>query len=267
LKDDNGFGLGTAASSARPQALDHPAGLSGNMSANVEGNIGISNNATIVGAADNNQIQDQTIPADKNKAYSMFKESIAPDLRDELARLNAIVRGVKDNVRTNTSAINMSTEDIRKYGAILEQKKTERLQRGEGSDVIDEEEFATIKANKKARAAYRAQLEELKKLKGKLALAKEKALQAKSILLDRFEEWYTANGGGTEEDDLTNGPENGQDDLDYGEQFEALERERVRNSDPESLAFFNSRKMMAQTKRATKSGTLHAMAKKRSMRK
>jgi kinesin family protein 6/9 len=93
LKDDNGFGLGTAASSARPQALDHPAGLSGNMSANVEGNIGISNNATIVGAADNNQIQDQTIPADKNKAYSMFKESIAPDLRDELARLNAIVRG------------------------------------------------------------------------------------------------------------------------------------------------------------------------------
>ncbi len=47
----------------------------------------------------------------------------------------------------------------------------------------------------------------------------------------------------------------------------ALERERVRNEDPESVAFFNSRKMMTQTQRANKTGTQHAMAKKRAMQR
>ena len=196
-----------------------------------------------------------------------------------------------------------------------------------------EEEFSTIKENKKARAAYREQLDKLKKLKGvcvcvcvmsfafvsfccvctylpkpsgtafilvspcltnawiglavavgkiylyrleyvvrpsrtavQLGSSKEKALQVKSNLLDRFEEWYAANGGGTVQDEEES-EMGGADDLDYGEQFEALERERVRNSDPDSLAFFNSRKMMTQTKRLTKTGTQHAMAKKRTMQR
>ena len=76
----------------------------------------------------------------KNKAYSMFKESVAPDLRDELTRLNAIVRGrvmtfffgvyqllfvmlqlfkycsigIKDKVRQKTGSVNKTTEDIRR---------------------------------------------------------------------------------------------------------------------------------------------------------
>lgn len=69
-------------------------------------------------------------------------------------------------------------------------------------------------------------------------------------MLERFEEWYQSQHG--------NMPV---------EQFEALERERVRNDDPDSLAFFNSRKLMTKTRRATKSMSQHAMAKKRSMQR
>jgi len=205
------------------------------------------------------------VPADKNKAYSMFKENVASDLKDELSRLNGITRGHKEQVRATTATINKLTEDIRGFGAILEQKKQERLKRGEGSDVIDEEEFLTIKDNKKARAAYRDELAKLKQLKAALALSKEKALQAKAVLLDRFEEWYRENrpeGAADEESDDAD-----DDDMDYGEKFEAMERERIRNQDPDSVAFFNSRKMMTATMRATKNGTQHAMAKKRSMQR
>ena len=113
-------------------------------------------------------------------------------------------------------------------------------------------------------------MDELKQVKAALTLSKEKALQAKAVLLDRFEEWYTANSGRVV-DDGTGGDEEDEEeeegDLDYGEKFEAMERERVRNSDPDSVAFFNSRKLMTKTMRAKKSGTQHAMAKKRSMQR
>jgi len=98
-----------------------------------------------------------------------------------------------------------------------------------------------------------------------LTLSKEKALQAKSTLLDRFEEWHQANGGGNQVEDTDNDVD--EDELDYGEQFEELERERIRNADPDSVAFFNSRKLMAATRRQNRSGTQHAMAKKRNMQR
>lgn len=46
-----------------------------------------------------------------------------------------------------------------------------------GTDVIDEEEFLTIKKNKKARAEYRVKIDQLKEMKSALSLAKRKALQ------------------------------------------------------------------------------------------
>lgn len=263
LEDGNGFGLGNAASTERPANLDRPGYEKNEAQPDEEGGAEASSPKASANQREDSQ---QAVPADKNKAYAMFKENVASDLRDELARLNAITRGNKADVRAMTASINKCTADIKRYSAILEEKKKERLQRGEGSDIIDEEEFLTIKENKKARAAYREQLQQLKTLKSTLSLSKDKALQVKSTLLDRFEEWFKENstGASLEEEEQEEDP---QDELDYGERFEEMERERIRNADPDSVAFFNSRKLMNQTKRATRTGAQHAMAKKRSMQR
>ena len=76
-------------------------------------------------------------------------------------------------------------------------------------------------------------------------------------LLDAFEAWYamkyTADGLQSDDDDV----------LDYGEQFDRLEKKKVIDNDPDSLAFFNAQKSMRNSMRRDMGKISLAMKKKR----
>ena len=91
LEDGNGFGLGNAASTDRPANLDRPSNAQ-----TASDNADTQESKTAATGSPNQQDGDNqanSVPADKNKAYAMFKETVGSDLRDELARLNTITRG------------------------------------------------------------------------------------------------------------------------------------------------------------------------------
>ncbi len=132
-----GFGLGMASSTARPATMDNPRGTSGYNSVDEDDALGASGGALGssgggLGGSNSNQLGggeggggslDGTlggaVPADKNRAFALFKDTVAPDLKDELARLNAVVRGHKEEVRAKTAAVNKSTEDIRRFVGVV----------------------------------------------------------------------------------------------------------------------------------------------------
>ncbi len=204
----------------------------------------------------------QKIPADgffkldKNEQYDLYKREDGKELNDELSRLNLKKREISNGIRSGTAAINKTGAEIKMLGDQLKDKKAERTSAGAEADVIDEEEFVLLKQERDAKRIYRTQMQELKELKKALSITKKAALRAKAALLDAFNIWFQDQqkyAPQTEdvkyckiifqylikpksdsrlitslffqvlnlEDDMA-------DVLDYGEQFDEMERTRVR---------------------------------------
>jgi len=106
----------------------------------------------------------------------------------------------------------------------------------------------------------------LKELKKTLTVAKKQGLRQKAALLDAFNVWFKEQlkyaPQPEEEEEEMESP----DVLDYGEQFDEMERTRVMEEDPDSLAFFKARKNMGNTLRSTRNARVHKLAKKRQKR-
>jgi hypothetical protein len=123
-----------------------------------------------------------------------------------------------------------------------------------------------LKQERDAKRSYRAQMTDLKELKKSLAAVKKAGLKQKAELLDSFNLWFKEQLRFApipdEEDEEMDSP----DVLDYGEQFDQMERSRVMEEDPDSLAFFKARKNMGNTLRSTRNARVHKLAKKRQKR-
>ena len=96
---------------------------------------------------------------------------------------------------------------------------------------------------------------EFRTKKLRLAEAKGAKTQAAKDLLDSFEAWHmTQKAGGDLSDDEV---------LDYGEQFERLQKQKVMDNDPDSLAFFNANKSMNAQRRNNRTAYKHKLIAKR----
>lgn len=66
-------------------------------------------------------------------------------------------------------------------------------------------------------------------------------------MLQEFTAWFTAAGGSMEDVMGTGTGDDEEAEMDYGEQFERMEADRVLADDPDSLPFFKAQKAMRST--------------------
>jgi hypothetical protein len=114
-------------------------------------------------------------------------------------------------------------------------------------DVIDEEEYAMMKELKATKLDYAQQFNARKVVAMEVSLLKNKTEAAKIELCNAFLTWYNGLYGGMEQAPTTAAPSDEQ--LDDGEQFDILERQRVIDSDPNSIAYYNARKALQVQKK------------------
>jgi len=151
-----------------------------------------------------------------------------------------------------SAEVNKSKREIDRLKQAIDTKKMEREsmegQYGE-TEVIDEEEFAFFKMLKQQKAEYRKAFEELKKVKDEVSRLSSWVDQSRHLLMTGFEEWYVSRYGAAEpEQSLGPAVDEQGEVLDYGEQFERMEMERIVAEDPDSLSFYNATKSVTNRK-------------------
>ena len=131
----------------------------------------------------------------------------------------------------------------------------------DGEDIIDEEEFRLMREQQQHKRSYRSIFADYKDVAMRLSGADKAVQQARSNLVDAFDQWYAMATGETMLDaakDVTN-----DDRLDEGEMFEKMEMERVMDDDPESVAFFLAQKQRSKARRKDHGSTARAIRDKR----
>jgi kinesin family protein 6/9 len=170
-------------------------------------------------------------------------------------RSKQLFRTLKDELTALQSKMLERKREIDRIRSLLDAKAGTRGKTAEEEEVIDEEEFRLMKEDRDAKRQYRKMVSDFKALKLRLSEAKGARVAAQKELLDSFEAWYISQkaAGDTSDDDV----------LDYGEQFERLQKQRVMDADPDSLAFFNANKSMRNTARQNRTAYKHKMVARR----
>ncbi|POM76406.1 Kinesin-like protein [Phytophthora palmivora] len=174
----------------------------------------------------------------------------------------------KQRVKQVTRRVNAAKAQIDMTRAQLEEKRNQRrtndgtgnprggakqLQQGH-DEVVDEEEFILMTAEREAKRDYRSLFGDLKDVKSELEFSLRSVELLRRRLVREFEDWYdeeghahalSKNSGGTF-DAFTRPAFSKEDKLDDGEKFDQMEVDRIRAQDPDSLAFFQAQKKMRQ---------------------
>ncbi|KAJ8548595.1 hypothetical protein ON010_g11077 [Phytophthora cinnamomi] len=212
----------------------------------------------------------------KNDAFQFYRSAgpgrkLHQNLQDEKDKLF----DAKQRVKQVTRRVNAAKAQIDAVRAQLEDKRNQRgTQDGaagnrkigakqvpqERDEVVDEEEFILMTAEREAKRDYRSLFGDLKDAKSELEFSLRSVELLRRRLVREFEDWYdeeghahalskTSNGGGF--DAYTRPAFSKDDKLDDGEKFDQMEVDRVRAQDPDSLAFFQAQKKMRQQQAGT----------------
>lgn len=181
------------------------------------------------------------VAPDETTAFEEYKKNEGADLQATYSENKAEMDGKKKEFRTISGVVNRIKKDIDRLQLALNQKKNKRENEAsrnqEDVDVIDEEEFALIKEVKETKKVYKERMSERKALSEELVYLKGQSERAKMALCNKFLEWYKETYPETDQT-----PDEDDEVLDDGEQFDKLELDRVMADNPESLAFYNARK-------------------------
>ena len=192
----------------------------------------------------------------KAAAYEGYKAKVAPEKAGELAGMLADLRAKKSELREAIATCNAAKADI---DAVAKQLEETRLAAARGAeegaeegaeavtkppppgdvDVIDQETYDAMARAKQRKGDYRRAFEEVKSLKTEVSQMSDEVQQFRAVFVNEFQAWYD-KGGGAEfrlEDEE-------EDELDYGEKFDHLEMQLHLRDDPESGAYFQSKKLM-----------------------
>jgi kinesin family protein 6/9 len=215
-------------------------------------------------------------------------------IKENKTRIRNLTADVNDSKRAiDELNIQLESQKNSRIQAVNSKAKSSRnLQSAGGGEIVDEEEMKSARALKEKKQFYRNSFEQLQKHQFQLQKNSSELNDVKTKMLESFQLWQKTNGGNnntgtfggganlhelwdtnsqqspTDEKSFnafnnTNefgGGGGGDDELDDQEAFDKLERERVVNNDPDSLAFF----MAQKTKRANltqSGGTIRMMQK------
>jgi kinesin family protein 6/9 len=252
IDDEGGFGVGAAPDFARPTTVDNIATRRGMLGADSKSN----NQGSPQKTRDTGDAKvSMPSPADaknslhdKDESFAMYKINQGQELNSELADAKAKFKLAKQRTKNAADAVNQTKREIDEVEEQLRLKEDERERtqnKVEGmEDFVDEEEFRLMTTRKEKKREYRANFEDLKMLKAEMGQASNKVEASRSALLSGFETWYAALISGSEDPD--------EDKLDEAEAFDQLEISRVVDTDPDSLAFFQSQKKMRGMQNANK---------------
>ena len=196
-------------------------------------------------------VSDGPIPV-RTQAFAMYKEAEGAEEASSLMKNKLELKEKKRLAKEFSAEVNKSKREIDRLKQAIDTKKMEREsmegQYGE-TEVIDEEEFAFFKMLKQQKAEYRKAFEELKKVKDEVSRLSSWVDQSRHLLMTGFEEWYVSRYGAAEpEQSLGPAVDEQGEVLDYGEQFERMEMERIVAEDPDSLSFYNATKSVTNRK-------------------
>jgi kinesin family protein 6/9 len=247
-----GFSVGVAAPSkqltdvlkASPPRQSHAGYASDQMSTTTAERDGAPAERTIAAVT---TLGGQEAP-DKNTAFADYKRTAGAKLARAIKESSDELLAKKKRISDIGFGINILKTQIDELTAQLEQKRIDRHNRGE-EDVVDTEEFELVRQLKAVKQEYRCLYDELTVLKSEREqLAKTVDVHRKH-LMDEFEHWYNNayNVTGASPSKPARPLLQMDDDLDEGERFELLERNRVIDEDPESVAYYTARKA-AQSK-------------------
>lgn len=240
---------------------------------------------------------DRTVDADalrrQNEAFQVFKSTGAGrKLHQSLLEEKDKLFDARQRVKQVSNRVNAAKAQIDHARAKLEGKRNQRSSGGSSSpsasspsrsrqqapllmadrdEVVDEEEFLLMTAEREAKREYRSLFGDLKEARAELEFTSRSVELLRMRIVREFEDWFDSEGGQLAAAGIISGavapmPGNAavsfslsasgssgalstfsrDDKLDDGEQFDQMEIERVRAQDPDSLAFFQAQKKMRQ---------------------
>ncbi|KAG1713290.1 hypothetical protein DVH05_001010 [Phytophthora capsici] len=196
----------------------------------------------------------------KNDAFQFYRSAgpgrkLHLNLQEEKEKLF----DAKQRIKQVTRRVNAAKTQIDSVRAQLEDKRNQRGNSGaqkavksvqERDEVVDEEEFILMTAEREAKRDYRSLFGDLKDAKAELEFSLRTVELLRRRLVREFEDWYDEEGHAHavgKNSGAFDRPAFSKDDkLDDGEKFDQMEVDRVRAQDPDSLAFFQAQKKMRQ---------------------
>lgn len=278
--------------------LDEPNALGGSHT-NSRSTLGV---LPAVGATGSGGVEDQTVNADalrrQNEAFQVFKSTGAGrKLHQSLLEEKDKLFDARQRVKQVSNRVNAAKAQIDRSRAKLEDKRNQRsnsssaaasptrsrqqapLLMADREEVVDEEEFLLMTAEREAKREYRSLFGDLKEARAELEFTSRSVELLRMRIVREFEDWFDSEGGRLAAAGIISGavaPLPGttavsfslsasgssgmlstfsrDDKLDDGEQFDQMEIDRVRAQDPDSLAFFQAQKKMRQQQTTSGAG-------------
>ncbi|DBA04386.1 TPA: hypothetical protein N0F65_009982 [Lagenidium giganteum] len=217
----------------------------------------------------------------KNEAFKYYKTGPGKKINKSLQEGKEKLFDCKQKVKMITTRLNSAKEQIDQAKVQLEEKRSHRIvapsspsrKGGNGGrssavmepreEIVDEEEFILMTAEREAKRDYRALFDDLKDAKAEMEFTNRSVELLRMRMVREFEDWYEEEGhqNAMSKDLGEDGDEHGyggaaihpfgntfnkEDKLDDGEKFDQMEVDRIRAQDPDSLAFFQAQKKMRQ---------------------
>ncbi|KAL7999878.1 putative kinesin-like protein [Plasmopara halstedii] len=203
----------------------------------------------------------------KNDAFQVFRTTgPGRELYQNLQHEKDKLFEAKQSVKQTACRVNASKAQIDSIRVQLEDKRNQRggeKNRAEKhlfgvKEIVDEDEFTLMTAEREAKRQYRSIFRDLRDAKDELDVARRSVELLRRRLAREFEDWYGEKGHASAGTTSFDGAYeelascSKEDKLDDGEKFDQMEIERIRAQDPASLAFFLAQKKMRHQARAMK---------------
>lgn len=266
----DGFGLGQADPGGRPPIIDQVGGApsptrsqgSLSPSRNTEkfapaDSLSADAQAKTTSKAENVGVTTETfyggdlkgsVPDDKEEAFALYKRTKGRSTNSSMLSMKAEVKTLKAKSRVLSTECNEYKEDIDDFTSKIKAKKDMRMQQmrpggyDDNIDVVDQEEYDLMTAQRAAKKAFKARHGILTELRSKISGLQAEVDDTKFQLVEDFDKWHGIAIGTLVDDGGGGGAVEGGEVMDDAEMFEKMELERIAATDPDSVAFFQAQK-------------------------
>ncbi|XP_070570626.1 kinesin-like protein KIF9 [Ptychodera flava] len=133
-------------------------------------------------------------PLSRSQAFEDFKRGKGHEINKIFMDNKEILYSKKTEYRYLAKMINATKRAIDETKLNLEKSRKERLERGEFADeneeIIEEEEYLLMKKLRDLKMSYRADYEDLQKIKVEIEYCQKQVNQCREKLVNDFEIWY-----------------------------------------------------------------------------
>mmetsp|Transcript_16565 Transcript_16565/g.23255 ORF Transcript_16565/g.23255 Transcript_16565/m.23255 type:complete len:736 (-) Transcript_16565:54-2261(-) len=248
----DGFAVGLAHDGARPSSqmdgIDVTKAARQAAATKNKAEMDSYNKATAVEEDEEEDRDPSQPPPSEDKALHEYKTGEGKEHQDiyltnkkDLAEKKSALKKLSLQVNDTKKKIDDLNSKIALTRAQREADQTE-----DGVQVIDEEEYAFIRQVKEMKKMYATQFNERKIVSSEVSYLKGLVETSKMNLCNKFLEWYTNKYGDIQQATQAATEE---DVLDDGEKFDKMEMEKIMAADPDSVSYYNAKKIVSHNKR------------------